>query len=294
MGGFPLAHRWHLDGLVINGDPAVNGGWELAVDPDGVAGWSGSPAPRTSRYPRIGAHGAYRGPGWRSERIVSMTGWGWAPNPQSRLALEQRLAAWLSDPYRLYPLRREDLQSGENLTLYVELDDQVLVTPVDAQHVRWSIQVAAPDPVKYGSEQSASTALPTRGTGLNWQPGLDWEPGLDWGEPTSRGAVTVSNPGTADVWPRFRIDGPVISPEIIVDGRYRLRYAGVVDWGEWLEIDSHPARRSVILNGSVPRRLDRAEWRPIPAGGSTDIAFSAASLGNPEALLTVYWSPGYW
>ncbi|MCP3801858.1 phage tail family protein [Allokutzneria sp. A3M-2-11 16] len=283
-----------MDGTVINGAPNLNGGAEIVADE--ITGWAGSAAPRTSRPPRPARSGTYRSPTYRDARVITLAGWLWAPTPALRLAAEHRVAALCSAPDTLYPLRHNDVRSGEDLVATVELDGPVMVTTRTDHHAVWSVQLAAPDPLKYAPEPLiTSTRLPIDGTGINWSTqgkGVDWtgggRGGIDWGTTTSTGTAVLRNPGTAPSWPHFTITGPVNTPEITDTATGRtLRYSGTLTAGETLTIDTHPHRRTVRLDGTWVRpRLVSAEWFPLPPASRRSVSFRAARISR-EALLSI-------
>ncbi|MCO1575369.1 phage tail family protein [Crossiella sp. SN42] len=296
--GLPLPETWHLDGVVFNGDPVLNQGAEIVVEE--ATGWSGSAAARTGRDERPQQHGTYRSPTFRQAAVITLSGWLWAASPATRLAAENRIAALCADPHRLYVLRHNDTTSGDDTVRQVELDGPVLLTP-RRQLTAFSIQLAAPDPVRYAPEPfTASTGLPLEGTGLDWTAadgGLDWDnTGLNWGKPASTGTLTMTNSGTAPSWPRWTITGPVASPEITDPATGRgLRLAADLGASQRLVIDTHPHRRSVSLDGMPGYRpyLVRADWMPIPPGQALTAAFRSGAP-SAAALLTAHWSTAWW
>lgn len=298
----PLRIRYYLDGFEFNTGVDPVDGCEYVVNDD--TGWRGSPAPRTSRQPVMGAHGSYSGPQWKDGRAITLAGWVFAPSWEARNLAERRLSAICDDPAAMYALTVTE-ELGD-VTAQVRLDGDVLIAPRQGgDGFNFSLQLFAPDPRKYLPEQSQSIVLPTPGTGLDWQAGggqgLDWSTGggLDWGIPETSGAEAIVNAGTAETWPRYRIDGPangvdppLVMPVISLSTGQQLAYLGTLLQGEWLLIDTHPLRRSVLLNGTTRRRslLPNPQWAPLQPNSTTTVAFTAASY-SPSARLTVSWSP---
>ncbi|GAA4707469.1 Phage tail protein [Promicromonospora umidemergens] len=119
---------------------------------------------------------------------------------------------------------------------------------------------------------------------------------LDFGAPGDAGELTLTNPGTAESWQVYRIDGPTPAEGFdILDvstGR-RLRYTQEIPAGSTVEIDA--ATADVTLNGVADRSrfLTIREWTPVPAGGSTTVAF--LPLGAWAAgMLTAVHAPAWW
>ncbi|MFB9956985.1 phage distal tail protein [Cellulomonas denverensis] len=106
----------------------------------------------------------------------------------------------------------------------------------------------------------------------------------------------MANPGTADVWPQFQIDGPVASEgfEIALVGTdRRIRFSGPVAAGSVLVID--PATGTAVIDGSADRggQLTYRDWFPVPAGGSIEVAFIPLGAAT-DAVLTGTVRPGWW
>lgn len=143
------------------------------------------------------------------------------------------------------------------------------------------------------------SAGPYSSTSTDSPVGLDWSTGggLDWGTPGERGAEDLTNAGTAETWPVYRLDGPtdpldppLAQPVISLSTGEQLAYAGTLGQGEYLLIDPHPLRRSVLLNGISRRRslIQNPQWAPLYPGVTT-VALTASS-NSPSSRLTVTWS----
>ncbi|MBP2341127.1 hypothetical protein JOF41_007381 [Saccharothrix coeruleofusca] len=296
------AERWRLDGIEFNGGVDTDTGCEFYVT--NATGWKGAPAVRASRQNVMGAHGAYAGPQWREGRPITLEGRVACPTEEARELAERKLAALCDNPSGTYTLVCTEALG--DVRAEVVLNGETLVNIARGRlHLDFSLALYAPDPRKYLAEQSQPISLPTPGTGLNWQAGagagLDWSTGggLDWGVPETSGAEVVVNSGTAETWPRYRLDGPsngidppLVMPVISLSTGQQLPYSGTLLQGEFLLIDTHPLRRSVLLNGTTRRRslLSNPQWAPLLPGSTTTVAFTAASY-SPSSRLTVSWSP---
>jgi len=297
--------QWELDGLRFN-----NG-----IDSDGVEwvveseiGWSGTSAPRSSRTPKPGGHGSYRGPVYRGERIVELTCWAAADTWEARRRAEHRLAALCSEPGRLYPLLCTE-EIGD-LTADVELDD--VIDPVISRggySLRFAIQIAAPDPRKHGAWlASGQIGLPTQppgGLDATTAGGLDATTvgGLDAGGVGLTGIVSIANTGTAPAAPRITFYGPfTAAPELAnVDTGEIIRYTGTLAASEYVVIncDEYTVEglppRSVLLGGT----LDRGgllsiigDW-PIVQPGQT-ATWALRSDDTTAGHVEVELRPAFW
>jgi hypothetical protein len=278
---------WQLDGITFDGRTPDSDGTVWTVET--VRGWFGGTTPRADRTQRISG-GSYPGSGIRNERLIELVGWSRSPDETAREHAMNKLGALCqgSDLHRLVCLRSTgDLFAG------VQLDDRVDPVPQPGGFLVWSLQLAAPDWVKYLlPARPYSTSLPVDAGGLDWEEsgagGLDWGTGggLDWGTPTSTGRMVLSNDiGTADTWPKFTIVGPVTNPVLLNVGTGEaLAYGGALLAGDSLVIDTHPLRRSVTLNGTIDRRSSlAAQWFPVPRGGTVEVSFTSGDVSPPAA-----------
>ncbi|MDX3661331.1 hypothetical protein PV646_28835 [Streptomyces sp. ID05-26A] len=305
--------QWELDGLRFNAgidDDGVEWGVESEI------GWSGTTAPKTIRTPRPGGHGSYRGPVYRGERIVELTCFAVAETWEARRRAEHRLAALCSEPGLLYPLLCTE-EIGD-LTADVELD--ATIDPIISRggySLRFAIQVAAPDPRKYGPWISGVAELPAQPTGgldATTAGGLDATTagGLDAGGVGPTGLVTVENTGRAPSSPLVQFDAgtaDLVNPELadVVTGDV-LRYTGTVPAGQsvWINTSEHPSQysgavhpaRSVLLGG--PSGVDRGgllalvgDWPAVAGQSSSTWAFRATS-GAASARARIYLRAAQW
>lgn len=294
---------WDLDTITFGRVNDV-AGTSVYFGIDNVVGWDSSAKPRTGRLAKAAGPGSYRSPNWRGDKIITLEGSAAVPDEPTALQAKLMLSALCGDPTRLYQLRHQDSLSGEDLMREVELDDELMVAVnyrVRPLEVVYSIQLAAPDSVRYsGTQHQVSGGMlveapggvlwdgPNGTSGIQWDgpagtTGVEWESGSG-----SAGIFTLSATGTADAPIRFTITGPVSSPSIVnVDTDQTITYPGVVAAGQQLVIDT--GSHAVLLNGANRRpQLTRSDFFSIPAGGSVTVAFRGP-VADPAALLTAQW-----
>ncbi|MGW1157780.1 phage distal tail protein [Streptomyces sp. NPDC002519] len=107
----------------------------------------------------------------------------------------------------------------------------------------------------------------------------------------------VTNKGDKAAWPSLRIDGPVTNPKVWVveTGRY-LQLQTSLAAGEWIDIETRPATRWVLRNGSgnaataltSGSRLDLFQIPP----GTSEIRWTATDYTN-TCRLTLSWRDAY-
>lgn len=251
-----------------------------------LQGWdSGAPVRGTSsdRPASNGAFGISRA--WKSARVVTLDGSLLGDSALDVIGLKRELAALQADGVP-FVLSVED-EAGV-LSSVVTINGAPAVEDAAENTADFRLVLIAADPVRYGLTVSTSTGLPGGGTGFVY-PAYDPAGFAFYGALGSLGRVTVSNAGTADVWPVFEVaDTHVVvvdtaSGEVLVDGQ---------------------------SDGGAS--LLRAEWFPIPANSTVTVQFSlidggfevkcietgqaiqvARTVGS-DPVLTVYSASGWW
>lgn len=307
---------WTLEGITFHHayDVRDSAGvqWILTKE----EGFWGAPGTNATLSPRLNKHGMFRSPGWKKERIVSLTGRCYHPDYEVLRQAESYVLGLLSDPRT--PGKLTCYSEIGTLCLDVYLDDAILCSPleiVSEPGVEFSLQLVAPDPRKYTPDvQTQTVGLPQdSGDGLDFSQvvspdsnaGLYFglgasNTGLAFGTFNGAGFVTLTNPGTAPASPVYTLYGPLANPVLTTSSGYSMRYNGTLDVGDYVAID--PAAPSVVLNGATSRRelLYPARFEAFnipPASGATPgtltvgLAHSGTSTAGGYATATyrAYW-----
>lgn len=280
----PLAaHRFSLDGWACGVIDDAGVQWRL-LDVEGWTGRSGVGV-RTARADRPGRDGQLRGRSYRSERIITLGGLAYAPDPASLDAAGETIAALCDDASVLHTLVGTDT-SGIDKQAMVELNAESKFEHQTDRVAAWQIQLAAPDPLRYATVAStASCGLATTSGGLAFPLVFP----LDFGSGSTGGTLLLTNAGNTATWPIWTITGPVTNPVIVNTGTgERLTLTITVDAGQQLILDTDA--RTVMLQGVASRRgslSSTSAWFPLRAG-ATAIAFQASSY-DPATSLSAAW-----
>lgn len=181
-------------------------------------------------------------------------------------------------------------------TLQVTLDGSAIVKPhrfLLGAYVEAAL--IAYDPIKYGELRSPSTGLPTSGGGLEYNLGAP-SGALYYGTNGNLGRLTLSNAGTAEVWPVFVVTGELSSGFFIqrLDTGQMVRYDRVVPAGSSVRIDFRTGEVLVddISDGST--YLTRYDFFSVQRGESYEVQFNAigGSSGSPQ--MAGLHGDGYW
>lgn len=257
------------------------------IDQDGFDGW-GSPGSTAEFTQRARGHGSTASEGFYKSRVMSISGVFDAPTPELALAAADKLSAAvaLTD----FPL--SVMQAGSLRTCNVKRQDDVIIKWVDALTARFSIQVVAKDPRKFGDLASYSTALPFSSGGLI-RPST-WP--RTWTGVSGTGTITVNNPGNTDAPVWLRIDGPIPAGGLSVTHQGQGRTltfatAAALGVGEFLTVDMD--RREVLAQGQAPRSgyVTNRGWFSLDPGDNT-IAFASVNYSE-TANLTLSTKPAW-
>lgn len=177
----------------------------------------------------------------------------------------------------------------------VTLQGAPTVGPIVEGEARYTVQLLARDPVKYGPAVVQSTGLPTGGGGLEYPLG-DPAGALYYGAVGASGRVTVVNTGRAATWPFFRVSGQLDGGFEIrcVDTGDTLRYERVVPAGTTVTIDSRTGAVLIDDVSDASTYLTRDGFFSVPPMGSCEIQFSALSTSSGSPLLEVTSWSGWW
>ena len=147
------------------------------------------------------------------------------------------------------------------------------------------IEFFAPDPRIYdATPDSVTINLPASGSGSSFP----WTFPVNFGGTSESGAIVVTNEGNFESLPVFRIDGPVVNPEIenVTTGE-TLSMTIEIGASDYLEIDT--SEPSVLLNGTASRfpNVDTASTFPTLAPGDNELRFRAST--DTAATLEIDW-----
>ncbi|PKW15920.1 phage tail domain-containing protein [Saccharopolyspora spinosa] len=261
------AHVWTLDWLRLHPDGAQRDRFGVQWILTEEKGFWSSPGTNATLSSRLGKHGAYRSPGWKNQRTITLTGRAYCPNYALLRQAEANVLGLLADPRR--PATLTCYSEIGALSCEVFLDGDILCTPlkvISEPGIEFSIQLVAPDPAKYAIDyQEMSTGLPRdAGDGLDFarvmppdtNQGLFFgmgadDDGLSFGTSNASGFMRLTNTGTAPTMPVFTLYGPLTNP-VLTAGQASMRYNAVLAPGEYVVID--PAAPSVLLGGTAVRR----------------------------------------
>lgn len=280
-----------IDGLTFEAVPSYPAsGWVCRR----LQGWySGAPI-RDDAQDRPASDGAFGiSKAYRSARPLRFEGALFADTAaEAQATLWRAFSAVQSDGVP-FPLSVTDALG--TLTATVSVSGSIEIDPLTDKAARVLARFIAYDPVKYGPERNLVTGLPTAGGGLTYNL-FDPAGALDYGANGNLGRVQLSNAGTAEVWPRLRIDGGLASGFFAqrLDTGQTVRYDRVVPLGSWVEVDFSTG--AVVVDGvsDGSTYLTRGEFFSVPPGAQYDVQFNGLGTVSGTPLMTMTIADGYW
>lgn len=270
-------------GIVLGDTDAEGVDWRWAGDDL----WSPSPAPREQTGDLGAGHGQWDATEFYGPRTHALRGVAQGSHEALHRAKERLKAAVSIRPFTL-----RGVEPGYDRQATVRRGGEILWTETDPGNADWSVALYQADPFIYSTdEHTASTGLPATSGGLVWP--ATWP--ATWDATVTSGRMGLTNAGTADAYPVFRVHGPL--PDFTLASLATGAVLTVdnpdgqtVGAGEWIDVDT--ARRRVLLMGTGSRRSWMSgSWFSLPPG-FTDVGFSA-SVPNTTALVTATWRDTY-
>jgi len=198
----------------------------------------------------------------------------------------------LSAAVALDPFQVLISEQGTIRNTTAQRQDIIQIAYLTDKIARYSIQIVAKDPLKYGDLVTATTVLPSSTGGRTYPAPYP----ITYTGVSNTGVVRVTNAGNtqAPVW--LRIDGPVPAggwTVTHVGKKASLSFASslALAAGEFVTVDM--GKREILAQGQSARAgyVTSRGWFSLDPGPN-DIAFSAANYSS-TALLTVTTKPSW-
>lgn len=151
------------------------------------------------------------------------------------------------------------------------------------------------DPRKYGTARSLPIAANASDlSGLEFDiadEALEFTGGD--GTATFPGFFELTNTGTADFYPWFRISGPLTSFTITSDSNV-LEYSGPVSASQELILSPYLGGRAVLDGVDVSTNLTQAGWVPVDGNQTRGYLFTPENPGAGSTLTVEYYEGAWW
>jgi hypothetical protein len=298
-----LPYVWTLDGVVF-GDGTV------ARYLTRMRGWSGRPAPKMNKTPKVGADGDWLGGHYLGPRTIELEGC-WRPTSRedSDDACDTISALCSSgDATTQYILRRT--APGRDRWTKVVLDDSLEPVVERSGLITFHTQLYSPDGRWFSADQQTwgPIGLPVAADGgVLWNGGTGTSAdGVQWNGGTgtsgdglvyqsaagTTGVITVTNAGNeyaGMVLTMAATGGTGLTQPFVVmsDSGEIIQYASTLSPGSTLEVNTDTA--GVRVNGSYVNTgvLSRAQMMRIPPNSTRTLTFGSIGAGD-QGLLSGY------
>jgi hypothetical protein len=259
-----------------------------------LQGWHSSPPMRGDTDERPGADGAFgSSKNYRSARSLTLSGHVLTDSVSECQGLMDSFAAIQADGKPIRVGVENDL--GIRMVTATLNGSAEVVPDPNFMGAALSAQFIAYDPIKYGPQKSSSSGLQSPGGGLVY-PLHSPSGALSYGALGALGRITLTNDGTADVYPTFTITGQ------LDDGFYIqaletgdvIRYERVVPAGTTVGVNSRT--ESITIDG-VPGNsgyLTRFEWFAVPRKSFLTVQMNAIGGSSGSPTMTATMADGWW
>ncbi len=183
------------------------------------------------------------------------------------------------------------------LTCTVSVVGAPEVSEITSAGAQVSVSLVAYDPIKYGPARTVTVGVPSAGGGLEYNL-FDGGSGgaLYYGANGDLGRVTLTNNGTAPVWPTVTISGGLADGFSVqrLDTGQVVRYDRVIPDGSTVTAIFRTGEVLVDGQSDGSTYLTRYEFFSVGPGETVEVQFTplGSTTGTPQAEWSI--SDGYW
>lgn len=273
-----MDRKFVLGGVEFSGEFSTLPGFYLEEQVD----WFTRSSSKSDVNERPQAHGAFGiGNDWQSSLAISVKGHWQGDSPADTVQAMLQLNAIGAGGRKVVASLTDDLQTTTRLVSVRR------VTPEDyrgRKYVRFAVDMIAADPLAYGAPVSVVTGVPVSGGGLLFPLGTTPSAYWDFGADGSSGRVSVSNVGTADVWPDLIVAGGLGDGFVVTDvtSGDTVRFERPIPAGSSVRINQRTGMASIDGQSDVSGFITGRGFFSIPAGSTHIVQF--AGLGTVSGI----------
>lgn len=247
----------------------------------------GSPPTAIDVQQRTNAHGAWIGGRFYAAKPYTISGAYEGGTPADRFAAEQRLlrVAGVDD---VTMTMHEEISRQTTVMLNGEIE----IDAVNDVAFTFQLPLIAADPFRYAVADSTDAAGAPMVTGsLDW---VDvWAAVFD-GTSDAAATMTASNVGTREVFPTFRVYGPLTAFALVAPAQGKLLTVDLSVGSGWTlttvadYVDVDMARQTIIADDgrSSRRAAARGDFFSLPVGDADVIFGSPVAHATSHAVMT--------
>jgi hypothetical protein len=286
-----------LGGITFSSDPTVS-----AFSINQLDGWFSSPPVGTQTIDRPNADGAFGiNQFFRTGRPITITGTFFGSGEDAATYTQYLGLAALQSGGIPSQFSVTD-PSGTKSSQVMVYSNGCILNPIVNGIATFTLSLIAFDPVKYGPTTVLSTGTPTSGGGLEYALGdVGGSVGsasgaLFYGSLGNLGRVSLTNNGTAAVWPIFNITGGLPGGFYIqcLETGQVVQYSSIVPAGTTITLDM--GGETVAINGIAggDNFLTQLNWFSIPPKSTITVQINpiAGTSGSPTLQASI--ADGFW
>lgn len=286
--------RLTLGSLLFSSDPTES---NLGISEGGLQGWFSSPPVKTAPDDRSNSDGSFGVTKfYRGARPISLPGLFTGTGDAAADATTWRMISGILASGTSGTIEVDD-PAGPLTSDVILTGDACVLNPLVRGMASYEISFLAPDPVRYGVSTALSVGVPTSGGGLEYNLGNGGSGGaLYYGANGSLGRITLTNDGTADVYPVFTVTGQLDDGFTIrrLDTGNFLTYSRVVPAGSTVSIDCRTGEVLVDGVSDASTYLTRDDFFAVPAMSSIDVQFAPVSTSSGTPTMSTTERDGWW
>lgn len=280
-----------LNGLTIssdgNGSPVT---WKLTD----LVNWYSSPPVRADIADLPLADGGFApARTYRSAKVMSIQGFVYGGTAAQSIQQAWQQIAAVAASGNSMTLTVADDSNDTPYMMTVWLSGNPTVLPFGPNRARFEIPLTAVDPRKYIAQDPIIAAAGGSTTGLVF-PLFD-SGYLDFGTFAPAGLFYVTNNGTAESWPIFKVRGAIGTGGFsILSASQNLTYGAAVALGAEITLSPYAGGRVTQGTTDLTSNLTTSNWPSILPGQTRLYIFSPIGTADANALLTANFSDAWW
>lgn len=243
-----------------------------------LVGWNGVPDLRGTPDLIPGAHGRFKRSVYlRDSRAITLVGHILCDTHRELVAVKDRLESALAEGGGSMIVATGEAGAWER---FVEIDTLVIEPDHGRAYTKFTVDMVAPDPRRYGPVIRVGPAgLPVSTGGVRFPQSTPF----NFGSVSDAGRLIVHNAGLIPLHPIIEVEGgfSTVSVQDIVGGN-RLTLEHPVPVGGSVFLDSR-VRRVTADHQEVTRWLTRREWFSVPPGEEREYRLEVTGRqGDPQ------------
>lgn len=255
--------------------------------------WYAGAESKSAVNERAQADGAFGiGTDWRSSLAVTIGGYFLGDTPEAAVLASESLSS-INSGGRKVPVAVTDSVRTTSRSMSVRL---VSIPDFKGRaSFTFTIDMIAADPLRYGVDQSVTTGPPMSGGGLLFPLGTTPTAYWDFGADGQSGRVSVTNDGTAAVWPTLTATGGMSGGFVAtnVTTGATVRFERPIPDDSVVSVNQRTGRASIDGQSDVSGFITQREFFSVPAGATHQVQFSVlgSTSGTPQFGLS--YAPAY-